>query len=137
MGKPSISAPVVRNRDVQHALGDAFTRAVCWAPQTLLKQFAGERRAHASHSLAVRVVEELKGDGWHERGRKMGEEHLTDAVATGMQRGGAPILASLAAAAQCDCACEGEVLDKIGLHLGEAVWRELKRRELGLEQRQA
>lgn len=127
--------PVVRNRDVKDALADAFTRAVCWAPAAMLRPLGGPRRLTASRTLAARVVEELKGDGWFERGRKMGEEHLTEAVAMGMQRAGAPILASLAAASQCDCACDGEVLDKLGAHLGEAVWKELRRRDLAIEQR--
>lgn len=131
MGKTRNSQPVVRTREVKNALADAITRAVHWAPETLLVEFEGERRPHACRRLAIRVVEELDGDGWRQRRFPHRLLTLDEVIAEGMKGAGAPILASLASVR----ACNGKALDGVGAHLGEAVFAKMRKVDVGLERR--
>lgn len=131
MGKARLSDTVVRNRDVKDALGDAFTRAVYWAPEPLLEQFATERMPEACRRLAMRVVTELAADGWREQRARMGMPGLEEILASGMRKAGKPILASLPHARCCD----GKLLDGIGQHLGETVFKAMDKAEVSIERR--
>ncbi len=95
------------------ALGDAVTRAIHHAPESLLRNFQTGDRDLACRRLSLRVVTQLGGDGW------AGDDAdaLDDAVAVGIGRAGEHFLTSLAAARQCN----GKLLDGIGVHIGEKI----------------
>lgn len=139
MGKARISDPLVRDREVMMALGDAVTRAVYKAPESLLRQFTGDRLKHACHALAMHTKRELHGDGWVERRSRMGHEDLVNAMAEGFEKAGEAILRAIPHAHVCDNLCQHHcdkaLLNGIGSHLGAKALAAMKRREIAIQRR--
>lgn len=100
-------------QDVIEALGDAVTRAIHHAPESLLRHFDTGRRGFACRRLSLRVVRQLAGDGWAGQHADL----LDHAITIGIGRSGEGILASLSEARRCN----GRLLDGIGLHIGERI----------------
>jgi len=100
-------------QEVVEALGDAVTRAIHHAPESLLRHFDTGRRDFACRRLSLRVVAQLAGDGWV----GLDADLLDQAITVGIGRSGVGILASLSEARRCN----GRLLDGIGLHIGERI----------------
>lgn len=107
----------VSDADVVEALGHAVTRAIHWAPESLLVHFSTRQRQSACSRLAIRVVTELAGDGWREGRGAKGGEGLDAAIVTGIAGAGEAILGILPEVRRCN----GRVLDGVGLHIGAAI----------------
>lgn len=111
------------------ALSDAVTRAIHWAPESLLRNFETGERDVACRRLALRVVVQLGGDGW----AGSDADALDDAVAAGISRAGEGFLVSLGEARRCN----GRLLDALGEHIGERVSAAMKEGRVRLVRRWA
>lgn len=108
----------VSDAETLQAMSDAVTRALHWAPETLLiRCSAKDTRDAACRRLAIRVVTELGGDGWTEGRCAAESEGLHAAIATGMAGAGDGILSILPEARRAN----GRLLDGVGLHIGGVV----------------
>lgn len=109
-------------QEVLQALGDAVTRAVHWAPESLLTHLGTEKRASACRRLALRVLHQLGGDGWGEARRAKRGADLDVAIVSGIASAGEGILSTLSEARRCN----GKLLDGIGLHIGTLILAAVK-----------
>jgi hypothetical protein len=129
--------PIVREVELKLALGDAVTRAVYKAPESLLKDFRGDQLKRACRRLAIHVADELHGDGWRQRGLKMGDTdtELWEAISAGLFKAGPAILRALPHAQACDDKCDKELLEGIGADLGERALRAMRAASITIERR--
>ena len=136
MGKIRVTRPIMRTRDVHEALARAISRAVFKADAATLRDFRLGHYRRGCRSLAGEVVRELRGDGWFERQPRMGFADLEVAMADGMEKAGADILAGLPAVHRCDNTCEHRcekaALDSIGAHLGSKALKAMAKADVGL-----
>lgn len=123
----------ITDEELLEALGDAVTRAIHWAPESLLVHFDSGRRDAACRRLALRVVCQLAGDGWAEGRSAKGCEGLHAAVALGIARAGDGILTTLSEARRCN----GRLLDGISQHIGAVILAAMKETGARLRRREA
>lgn len=100
------------------ALGDAATRAIFRAPESLLVHFDSEKRETACWRLAHCIIKQLDGDGWREGRGAKDCPGLDVAIAKGIGRAEHRILIALPEARRAD----GRVLDGVGAHIGTSIF---------------
>ena len=104
----------VTDAEALDALGDAVTRAIHRAPESLLVHFGTEKREAACCRMAITVMTQLEGDGWTEGRVSKGGEGLDVAIVTGFARADDSILNVLPDVRRAD----GRVLDGVADRIG-------------------
>ena len=137
MAKGRVAEPIVRQVELKIVMGEAVTRAIYKAPESLLREFRGDQLRRACRRLAIHVVSELKADGWWERDTKLGhtDTMMEEAISDGMFKAGPAILRSLPFAQACDHQCDKELLEGIGADLGERALRAMRTASIEIERR--
>lgn len=115
----------ISDEEALEALADAVTRAIHWAPESLLVHIATGWREAACRRLALRIVAQLAGDGWGEgrrsRARNGGGDGLHAAIVAGLGGIENGFLLVLPDIQRCSVRGRGRVLDAFGMHFASAI----------------
>lgn len=122
--------------EMGEAMADAIIRAIHHAPETLLARLGGPTWRRAAGRLALRVVNELAGDGWgvgvREGWGPCGSSGLHDGLHRSIEAGLATAGEHLRALLPEVRAVNGALLDGVGKRLAGAVVAAMVVRGVGL-----